>query len=117
LKRSLERDGVRRVKTVVGDRGFDSKMSRELLASRGIVNAIAPRDPGLLRARLREAPFQQLHQRRGQTEARIAIFKNAFLGAPLLAKGYQNQGRLVAWNVLTHNLWLLAGLPKRARLE
>jgi hypothetical protein len=45
--------------------------------------------------------------------ARIAIFKNAFLGAPLLAKGYENQGRLVAWNVLTHNLWLLAGLPKR----
>ena len=113
LKRSLERDGPRRVKTVVGDRNFDSKMSRELLAGRGIVNAIAPRDAGLLRARLREAQFQQLHQRRGQTEARIAIFKNAFLGAPLLAKGHENQGRLVAWNVLTHNLWLLAGLPKR----
>jgi hypothetical protein len=113
LKRSLERDGLRRVKTVVGDRNFDSQTSRELLAGRGIVNAIAPRDAGLLRARLREARFQQLHQRRGQTEARIAIFKNAFLGAPLLAKGHENQARLVAWNVLTHNLWLLAGLPKR----
>lgn len=113
LKRSLERDGLRRVRTVVGDRNFDSKMSRELLAGRGILNAIAPRDAGLLRARLREAQFQQLHQRRGQTEARIAIFKNAFLGAPLLARGYENQARLVAWNVLTHNLWLLAGLPKR----
>ena len=113
LKRSLERDGPRRVKTVVGDRNFDSKMTRELLAGRGIVNAIAPRDAGLLRARLREAQFQQLHQRRGQTEARIAIFKNAFLGAPLLVKGHENQARLVAWNVLTHNLWLLAGLPKR----
>ena len=113
LKRSLERDGPRRVKTVGGDRNFDSKMSRELLAGRGIVNAIAPRDTGLLRARLREAAFQQLHQRRGQTEARIAIFKNAFLGVPLLAKGYENQGWLVAWNALTHHLWLLAGLPKR----
>jgi hypothetical protein len=113
LKRSLERRGARQVKTVVGDRGFDSKMTRELLAGRGITNAIAPRDAGLLRARLREARFQQLHQRRGQTEARIAIFKNAFLGAPLLAKGYENQARQVAWNVLTHNLWLLAGLPKR----
>jgi hypothetical protein len=113
LKRSLERDGLRRVKTVVGDRGFDSKTSRELLAVRGITNAIAPRDAGLLRARLREVRFQQLHQRRGQTEARIAIFKNAFLGAPLVAKGHENQARLVAWNVLTHNLWLLAGLPKR----
>jgi hypothetical protein len=113
LKRSLERDGPRRVKTVVGDRNFDSKMTRELLAGRGTTNAIAPRDAGLLRARLHEARFQQLHQRRGQTEARIAIFKNAFLGAPLLAKGYENQARLVTWNVLTHNLWLLAGLPKR----
>jgi len=70
---------VRRVRTVVGDRNFDSKMSRELLAGRGITNAIAPRDAGLLRARLREAQFQQLQQRRGQTEARIVIFKNAFL--------------------------------------
>jgi hypothetical protein len=113
LKRSLEREGLRRVKTVVGDRNFDSKTSRELLAGRGIVNAIAPRDAGLLRARLREERFQQLHQRRGQTEARIAIFKNAFLGAPLVAKGHQNQARQVAWNVLTHNLWLLASLPKR----
>jgi hypothetical protein len=113
LKRSLERDGRRRVKTVVGDRNFDSKTSRELLAGRGIVNAIAPRDTGLLRARLREVRFQQLHQRRGQTEARIAIFKNAFLGAPLVAKGHENQARLVAWNVLTHNLWLLSGLPQR----
>lgn len=113
LKRSLERDQPRRVKAVVGDRNFDSKMTRELLAARGVTNAIAPRGAGLLRARLREAKFQQLHQRRGQTEARIAIFKNAFLGAPLLAKGHENQTRQVAWNVLTHNLWLLAGLPKR----
>jgi len=30
-----------------------------------------------------------------------------------VAKGYDNQARQVAGNVLTHNLWLLAGLPKR----
>ena len=65
-----------------------------------------------LRARLREARFRQLQLRRGQTEARIAIFKNGFLGAPLLAKGHENQARQVAWAVLTHDLWLLAGLPK-----
>ena len=110
LKRSLEREGPRRVRRVVGDRGFDSKATREWLAARKVVNAIAPKDPGLLRMRLHEATFRQLQQRRGQTEARIAIFKNAFLGAPLLAKGHQNQARLVAWNVLTHDLWLLAGL-------
>lgn len=75
-------------------------------------NGITPRDPAVLRARLRDARFQQLQLRRGQTEARIAIFKNGFLGAPLLAKGHENQARQVAWAVLTHDLWLLAGLPK-----
>jgi hypothetical protein len=112
LKRSLDRDEPRRVKTVVGDRNFDSKATRELLLERGVTNAIAPRDPALLRARLRESRFPELQRRRGQTEARIAIFKNGFLGAVLPAKGHTNQARQVAWTVLTHNLWLLAGLPK-----
>jgi hypothetical protein len=115
LKRSLDRDEERRVKTVVGDRQFDSKATRELLLERRVTNGITPRDPAVLRARLREARFQQLQLRRGQTEARIAIFKNGFLGAPLLAKGHENQARQVAWAVLTHDLWLLAGLPKREK--
>jgi hypothetical protein len=117
LKRSLEREGPWQVRRVVGDRGFDSKATREWLAARKVVNAIAPRDAGLLQMRLKDTSFQQLQMRRGQTEARIAIFKNAFLGSPLLAKGHQNQARLVAWNVLTHDLWLLAGLEKKAKVE
>jgi hypothetical protein len=116
LKRSLEREGSRRVKRVVGDRGFDSKATRQWLAERKVVNAIAPKDASLLRMRLKESSFCELHQRRGQTEARIAIFKHAFLGSPLLAKGHRNQARLVAWNVLTHDLWLLAGLEKREKM-
>ncbi len=116
LKRSLERDGPRRVRQVVGDRGFDSKAAREWLAARKVANAIAPKDAKLLRMRLQEPSFRQLQQRRSQTEARIAIFKNAFLGSPLLAKGHRNQARLVAWNVLTHDLWLLAGLEKKEKV-
>ena len=115
LERSLERDEQQRVKTVVGDRNFDSKKTRQWLPERGVDNAIAPRDPAALRTRLREARFRELQQRRGQTEARIAILKNAFLGAPMLAKGHDNQARQVGWSVLTHNLWLLASLPKRAK--
>ena len=116
LKRSLERDGPRRVWQVVGDRGFDCKAARQWLADRMVANAIAPKEASLLRMRLREPSFRQLLQRRGQTEARIAIFKNAFLGSPLLAKGHRNQARLVAWNVLTHDLWLLAGLEKKEKV-
>lgn len=131
LQRSLERGGPLKMKTAVGDRGFDSKTSRELLRERQVANAIAPRDAVLLRhsdgpgtdcalnhancQQMKEPWYQRLHHRRAQTEARIAIFKNAFLGAPLLSKGHQNQARQVAWTVLTHNLWLLAGLPQRAR--
>lgn len=115
LERSLERDEQQRVKTVVGDRNFDSKKTRAWLPKRGVDNAIAPRDPAALRARLREGRFRELQQRRGQTEARIAILKNAFLGAPMLAKGHDSQARQVGWSVLTHNLWLLARLSKREK--
>ena len=50
--------------------------------------------------RMRSGPlserFRKLCKRRGQTEARIGIFKNVFPGVPLLAKGYGNQSRHVA---------------------
>lgn len=115
LRRSLERPAVKPVQVVVGDRNFDRQASRELLRERGIENAIAPRDVSWLRARLRDARFAALQQRRAQTEARIAIFKNGFLGTPLLAKGHETQARPVAWCVLVHNLWLLAGMPRKGQ--
>ncbi len=74
---------------------------REFLRGRGIENAIAPRDRSLLHGRLRDACFAALQQRRGS------------LGAPLMAKGHEAQARQVAWCVLAHNLWLLAGLPRK----
>jgi len=115
MKRRLDRDTARRVKEAVGDRGFDSQSARTMLAERGVENGIIPRDPQMLRTRLREERFQELSKRRGQTEARIGIFKNVFLGAPLLAKGYENQARQVAWAALAHNLWLLTDLPVKRK--
>lgn len=111
LKRRLDRDKKQRVTEAVADRGFDSQSARTMLALRGVANAIVPRDGKVLRMRLCEGRFQELSKRRGQTEARIGIFKNVFLGAPLLAKGHENQARQVAWAVLAHNLWLLTSLP------
>ena len=60
----------------------------------------------------RGTEFAGLQHRRSQTEARISIFKNGFLGAPLLSKGYGNQNREIAWSVLAHNLWVIARLPQ-----
>ena len=100
LSRSLERlkqtTGGTSIRRVCGDRGFDSKANRGLLENGGIYNAIWPKTPGDLKQRMKEAGFAELQQRRSQTEARIAIFKNGFLGSRLLSKGYGNQNREVA---------------------
>lgn len=118
LGRSLERlaggEHDRTPRQIGGDRGFDSKANRGKLDQQGIYNGLCPRDPRDLKKRMKEPEFTNLQQRRSQTEARISIFKNHFLGAPLKSKGYTNQNLEVAWSVLTHNLWVIARLPKRA---
>lgn len=47
-------------------------------------------------------------KRRAQTEGRIGVQKNGFLGAPMRAGGFEHRERAVMWGVLTHNLWVLA---------
>ena len=116
LGRSLERmkgtAGGAVIGEVGGDRGFDSQSNREMLEKEGIYNGICPRSPEELKKRMKEGKFVELQKRRSQTEARISIFKNGFLGSPLLSKGHENQKREVAWNVLTHNLWVIARQPR-----
>jgi IS5 family transposase len=99
-------------KALGGDRGFDSESNRETLARRGIYNAICPRGPQELRERIKLWKFKKLQRRRAQTEGRIAIFKNNFLGRPLRSKGFANRELTVTWAVLTHNLWVMARLPE-----
>ena len=97
-----------------GDRGFDGAANRTLLGKEGIYNAICPKSPAELKKRMKDSDFVALQQRRSQTEARISIFKNGFLGSPLLSKGHKSQSREVAWSVLAHNLWVIARLPRSA---
>jgi predicted DNA-binding antitoxin AbrB/MazE fold protein len=116
LGRSLERmnqtTAGSAIRQVSGDRGFDSATNRALLEKNGIYNAICPKSPAELKKRMKDSEFVELQQRRSQTEARISIFKNGFLGSPLLSKGHENQNREVAWSVLSHNLWVIARLPQ-----
>jgi hypothetical protein len=118
LGRSLERmkqtSAGPAIRQVTGDRGFDSAPNRALLEKDGIYNAICPKSPAELKKRMKDSEFVKLQQRRSQTEARISIFKNGFLGSPLLSKGHENQSREVAWSVLAHNLWVIARLPQGA---
>ena len=98
------------VEAVVGDRQFESKANKKWLETQGIYNALCPRSVEELKNKSKSAKFQELQRRRAQTEARIAILKNEFLGNPLKRKGFKNRERQVGWSVLAHNLWVLARL-------
>ena len=98
------------IQSIVGDRGFYSKKNDQFLYHKNIFNAICPRNPQQLKERMRESRFRELQTRRNQTEGRIGIFKNVFLGKPLRSKGFLHKQMTVRLCVLTHNLWLIARL-------
>jgi hypothetical protein len=99
-------------KAVAGDRGFDSELNRFGLKKEEIFNAVCPRAPRQLRQRNRSWKFKRLQRRRAQTEGRIGILKNVFLGGRMRCKGFAHRALTVTWTVLVHNLWVLARLPQ-----
>jgi hypothetical protein len=105
------------LKEVGADRGFDSEANQEALEEEDIYNGVCPRSPQQLKERGRSWKFKKLQRRRGQTEGRVAIFKNVFVGQPMRSKGFEHRELTVSWAVLTHNLWVIArmSLAERAR--
>ena len=101
------------LKSLAGDRGFDSADNAKRLGDE-IENNICPRNIQDLNERLRDEAFRGQQVRRAQTEARIAILMHGFLGNPARKWGYKNKARLCAWGILAHNLWVLARLPQQA---
>jgi transposase, IS5 family len=103
------------LKNLGADRGFDSEANQKALAAEGIYNGVCPRSPHELKERGHSWKFKKLQRRRGQTEGRVAIVKNVFLGRPLRSKGFEHRALAVTWTVLTHNLWVMARLTIAAR--
>lgn len=103
----LEKD-YGQIGSICGDRGFNSKNNDALLEEKKIFNAICPRDPKQLQEKLSDEKFAKLQTRRSQTEARIGIFKNVFCGKPLRSKITEYKIHAINWNILAHNLWVLA---------
>jgi len=99
-------------KAVAADRGFDSQTNQIGLAGDGIYNAVCPRSPQQLQQRGRCWKFKRLQRRRAQTEGRIGILKNVFLGQPMRSKGFEHRQLTVTWTVLVHNLWVIARQPQ-----
>ena len=114
LLRVFEGTG-RHVGAAVTDRGFASAANSRTLREGGTFDALCPRRPAELSRRMKGAKFAWLQRRRAQTEARIGILKQAFLGRPLRAKGFAHRELALAWGVLTHNLWMFARLRKAKR--
>ena len=115
LEASLERTrGVfgRYPLGVGGDRGFDGPGTRRYLEAHEIYNGICPRSVRRLKECLEDEVFVDMQRRRAQTEGRIGILQNDFLGSPMLSKGFAHRELAVAWAVLAHNLWVLARLPQ-----
>ena len=103
------------VEAVATDRGFASAANSRALKDSGTFDALCPRSPAELRRRMKGQKFARLQRRRAQTEARIGILKQGFLGRPMRAKGFTHRELALAWGVLTHNLWMLARMRKPKR--
>lgn len=110
---SMEENLQIKIKELGGDRGFHSAANAAWLEEEKIYDGICPRDPHQLKERLRSWKFVNLQRRRSQTEGRISIIIHNFLGCPIRSKGFAHRQLTVGWGVLTHNLWVLARLPKR----
>jgi hypothetical protein len=100
------------VGAAVTDRGFASADNSRTLKEGGTFDGLCPRRPAELSRRMKDQKFVRLQRRRAQTEGRIGILKNGFLGRPMRAKGSEHREVALAWGVLTHNLWMLARMKK-----
>lgn len=112
VRRMREENGIA-LKGMAGDCGFDSAENSRLLGDE-IENHLCPRNIGHLEQCLQDKEFRRHQTRRAQTEVRIAIIMHGFLGNPAYKWGYKNKERLCAWDILTHNLWVLTRLPQQA---
>jgi hypothetical protein len=110
------REGTGRcVGAVVGDRGFHCAANSRALEETDTYDGLCPRNPRVLKERMKEKRFATLQRRRGQSEGRLGILKNVFLGRPMRAKGFAHRELGLGWGVLTHNLWMLARMSEEAR--
>ncbi len=99
--------------SIATDRGFNSKTNDKFLEKENIFNATCPRDPKMLKVRMANDKFRKAQKRRAQTEARIGIFKNKFIGNKILRKGITNKEMKITWSILVHNLWVVARIANK----
>jgi len=85
------------IRSYTADRGFDSPENAIDLEKLKIINGICPRSVSELEKGLKMKPSVVCTKRLRSTEARIGIFKNAYLGTPLKSKGFKNSKTRIEW--------------------
>lgn len=90
--------------SVTTNRGFSSEESGTACTANDVTNYILPRSPRRMAEAMEDESFRAAQRRRAQTEGRIGIVKNVFIGGSLAGKGYEHQRIEVAWCILAHNL-------------
>jgi hypothetical protein len=110
VQQSVERleDALVKPTGYIADRGFTSKPNVKWLHEKGVRDGLCAKDPCELRERRRDPWYAEGQKRRGNTEARVGVFKNVFLGGVLREKSFERRNRSLIWSVLAHNLWVLA---------
>jgi len=92
------------------DRGFNTAANSKYLKSKGVFDATCTNNPQTLQERLSEVKFCKEQKRRAQTEARIGIIKNKFIGKKIHRKGFENRHTKLLWAIFSHNIWVAARL-------
>jgi hypothetical protein len=101
-----------KVESFASDRGFNCSKNDRFLEKEKIFNATCPRNPQELTIKMKDEKFREAQKRRAQTEGRIGIFKNKFIGEKIRRKGFENQEIKILWSIFTHNLWVLARIAR-----
>jgi hypothetical protein len=57
-----------------------------------------------------------MQKRRAQTEGRISILKNGFIGNPASGRSFEQRRMDAGWAVFSHNLWVLSRMPEEEKL-
>jgi hypothetical protein len=119
VKESIERITENYIKPewYTTDRGFNSKGNDIFLEENGVNNGTCPRNPQELIVKMKDDTFRGEQKRRSQTEGRIGIFKNKFIGRKIRRKGVDNREIKILWSILTHNLWVLSRIAIENRKE
>ena len=104
------------IRALGADRGFGGGGQPGVAQGPGHLRRDLPRDPARLKERMAEETFCATATAAQPDRGRIGIFKNGFFGPPMRAKGFEHRDLAVNWQVLTHNLWVLARMEQRAAL-